>query len=166
MTVTEIRSFLGLVGYYRHFVQDYSRLAAPLTRLTQKNVKFQWTEDCESSFQRLKECLTSAPILTLPSGTGGYTVYCDAYRVGLGCVLIQHGRVIAYGFRQLKNHKKNYPTHDLELAVVIFALKMWRHYLYGETYEIYTDHKSLQYIFQQRDLNLRQRQWIKLLKDY
>src|SRR5262249_52882837 len=126
-TVTEIQRFLGLACYYRRFVQDFSRLAAPLTRLTWKNVRFQWTEDCEQSFQRLKECLASAPVLALPSDTGGYIVYCDASRVGLGCVLMQHGRVIAYGSRQLKNHEKNYPTHDLELAAVIFALKMWRH---------------------------------------
>src|SRR5262249_49054378 len=165
-TVTEIQSFLGLAGYYHRFIQDFSRLAAPLTRLTQKNVRFQWTEDCEQSFQRLKECLTSAPVLALPFGTGGYTVYCDTSRIGLGCFLMQHGRVIAYGSRQLKNHEKNYPTHDLELAAVSFVLKMLRHYLYEETCEIYTDHKSLQYIFQQRDLNLRQRRWIELLKDY
>src|SRR5262249_16212898 len=87
-TVTEIQSFLGLAGYYRRFVHDFSRLAAPLTRLTQKNVRFQWTEECENSFQRLKECLTSALVLALPSGTGGYTMYCDAFRVGLGCVLM------------------------------------------------------------------------------
>src|SRR5262249_27011437 len=124
ITVTEIRSFLGLVSYYYHFVQDFLRLVAPLTSLTRKNVRFQWIEDYESSFQRLKEYLTSAPILVLPSRTDGYTVYCDASRVGLRCVLMQYGRVIAYGSRQLMNHEKNYPIHDLELAVVIFALKI------------------------------------------
>ena len=106
------------------------------------------------------------PILALPSSGGGYVVYCDASRVGLGCVLMQHGRVIAYASRQLKRHEQNYPTHDLEMAAVIFALKIWRHYRYGETCEIYTDHKSLKYIFQQKDLNLRQRRWMELLKDY
>ena len=164
--MTEVRSFLGLAGYYRHFVQDFSRIAAPLTRLTQKKVKFQWTEACEASFHKLKDCLTSAPVLALPSGSGGYTVYCDASRVGLGCVLMQHGKVIAYASRQLKRHEQNYPTHDLEMAAVIFALKIWRHYLYGETCEIFTDHKSLKYIFQQKELNLRQRRWLELLKDY
>ena len=104
-TVTEVRSFLGLAGYYRRFVQDFSRIAAPLTRLTQKKVKFQWTEACEASFHNLKDCLTSAPVLALPSGSGGYTVYCDASRVGLGCVLMQHGKVIAYASRQLKRHE-------------------------------------------------------------
>ncbi|PNX70480.1 retrotransposon-related protein, partial [Trifolium pratense] len=138
----------------------------PLTRLTQKKVEFQWTDACEESFQKLKQYLTSAPVLALPTSGGGYAVYCDASRVGLGCVLMQHGKVIAYASRQLKRHEQNYPTHDLEMAAVIFALKIWRHYLYGETLEIYTDHKSLQYIFKQRDLNLRQRRWMELLKDY
>ncbi|KAL9374753.1 hypothetical protein Peur_031632 [Populus x canadensis] len=165
-SVTEIRSFLGLAGYYRRFVENFSRISAPLTKLTQKNVKFQWSEACEKSFLELKERLTTAPILAVPSGSGGYTVYCDASRVGLGCVLMQHGKVIVYASRQLKKHEQNYPTHDLEMAAVIFALKIWRHYLYGETCEIFTDHKSLKYIFQQRDLNLRQRRWMELLKDY
>ncbi|XP_052113917.1 uncharacterized protein LOC110278045 [Arachis duranensis] len=132
-TVTEIRSFLGLAGYYRRFIKDFSRISAPLTKLTQKNVKFQWSEACEESFQTLKACLTSAPVLVLPSGSGGFSVFCDASRIGLGCVLMQHGRVIAYASRQLKKHEQNYPTHDLEMAAVVFALKIWRHYLYGET---------------------------------
>jgi hypothetical protein len=106
------------------------------------------------------------PILAVPSGSGGYIVYCDASRVRLGYVLMQHGKVIAYASRQLKKHERNYPTHDLEMAAVIFSLKIWRHYLYGETCEIFTDHKSLKYIFQQGDLNLRQSRWMELLKDY
>ncbi|XP_060216698.1 uncharacterized protein LOC132644138 [Lycium barbarum] len=131
-TPTEIRSFLGLAGYYRRFVAGFSVIATSLTRLTQKNVQFKWTEGCELSFRKLKTALTSAPVLTLPTREGGYSVYCDASRVGLGCVLMQRGKVIAYASRQLKNHEKNYPTHDLELAAVVFALKLWRHYLYGE----------------------------------
>ena len=103
-TVAEVRSFLGLTGYYRRFVKDFSKIAAPLTRLTQKNVKFNWTDRCEEHFLLLKELLTSAPVLTLPSGDEGYTVYCDASRVGLGCVLMQNGKVIAYASRQLKKH--------------------------------------------------------------
>lgn len=98
--------------------------------------------------------MTRTPVLVLPSGIGGFVVNCDAFRVGLGCVLMQNGQVIAYASRQLKKHKKNYTTHDMEMTAVVFALKKWRHYLYGEKSKIYTDHKSLQYIFQQKDLNL------------
>ncbi|KAH0671324.1 hypothetical protein KY285_024119 [Solanum tuberosum] len=165
-SVTEIRSFVGLAGYYRRFVEGFSTIAAPLTRLTRQDVPFVWSEECEASFLRLKELLTTAPILTLPVEGEGFTVYCDASGVGLGCVLMQQGRVIAYASRQLKIHERNYPTHDLELAAVVFALKIWRHYLYGVRCEIYTDHRSLQYIISQRDLNSRQRRWIELLKDY
>ena len=164
--VTEIRSFLGMAGYYRRFVKDFSRISAPLTRLIRKQVKFEWDDTCEQSFQKLKDCLTTAPVLALPTDQGGMTVYCDASRVRLGCVLMQNGKVIAYASRKLRRHELNYPTHDLEMAAVIFAVKIWRHYLYGEKCEIYTDHKSLQYIQQQRDLNLRQRRWVELLKDY
>jgi hypothetical protein len=147
-------------------MENFFRISAPLTKLTQKNVKFQWSEACEKSFLELKERLTTVPILAVPSGSGGYIVYCDASRVRLGYVLMQHGKVIAYASRQLKKHERNYPTHDLEMAAVIFSLKIWRHYLYGETCEIFTDHKSLKYIFQQGDLNLRQSRWMELLKDY
>lgn len=164
--VTEIGSFLGLAGYYRRFVQDFSKIAAPLTRLTRKGVKFEWSEKCEQSFQELKNRLTSAPVLTLPDDSGEYVIYSDASRQGLGCVLMQHGIVIAYASRQLRPHELNYPTHDLELAAIVFALKLWRHYLYGAKCQIFTDHKSLQYVFTQRDLNLRQRRWMELIKDY
>ena len=110
--------------------------------------------------------MTIAPVLALPSGKDGYVVYSYASRQGLGCVLMQNGRAIAYASHQLKKHEKNYPTHDLELAAVVFALKIWRHYLYGVPCQIFTDHKSRQYIFTQKELNLRQRLWLKLIKDY
>ncbi|KAJ9538736.1 hypothetical protein OSB04_031469 [Centaurea solstitialis] len=165
-TVTEVRSFLGLAGYYRRFVEGFSSIALPLTRLLRKGVKFSWENDQEKSFEELKKRLVSAPVLTLPSGTGGYQIYSDASKNGLGCVLMQHGKVVAYASRQLKPYEVNYPTHDLELAAVIFALKIWRHYLYGETCDIFTDHKSLKYIFTQKELNMRQRRWLELLKDY
>ena len=113
--------------------------------LTRKGVKFEWTDRCEESFQTLKEKLTSAPVLTLPEGNEGFEVYNDASHQGLGYVLMQHKRVVAYASRQLKKHELNYPTHDLELATVIFALKTWRHYLYGATCQIFTDRKSLKY---------------------
>ena len=165
-TVFEIRSFLGLAGYYRRFVRDFSKLAAPLTRLTRKGTPFTWSEDCESSFLELKTRLTTAPVLIIPQRGLGYTVCCDASLLGLGSVLEQLGRVVAFGSRQLKDHERNYPVHDLELAAVVFALKAWRHYLYGETFDVLSDHKSLSYIFTQRDLNLRQRRWLEYLSDY
>ena len=106
------------------------------------------------------------PVLTLPDDTGGFTVYSEASHKGLGCVLMQNGKVVVYASRQLKDYEKGYPTHDLELAAVVFALKIWRHYLYGEKCEIFTDHKSLKYIFTQKELNMRQRRWLELIKDY
>ncbi|GJR40524.1 retrotransposon protein, putative, ty3-gypsy subclass [Tanacetum coccineum] len=120
----------------------------------------------EKSFEELKRRLVSSLVLTIPSGIGGYQIYSDASKKGLVCVLMQHGKVIAYASRQLKPYEENYPTHDLELAAVVFALKIWRHYLYGETCDIFTDHKSLKYIFTQKELNMRQRRWLELLKDY
>ncbi|XP_059639261.1 uncharacterized protein LOC132281583 [Cornus florida] len=123
-------------------ILDFSRLAAPMTRLTRKGVKFVWNEACDSSFQELKTRLTTVPVLVIPERGLGYVIYCDASRDGLGCVLMQDGRVVAYGSRQLKTHEYNYPTHDLELAAVVF------------------------YIFSQKDLNNRQRRWVEFLKDY
>ncbi|OMO65975.1 reverse transcriptase [Corchorus capsularis] len=165
-TVTEIRSFLGLAGYYRRFVEGFSLIAAPLTRLTRKGVPFEWDDKCEKSFQELKQRLVSAPILTLPTSGRGYVVYSNASQEDLGCVLMQDDKVIAYAYRQLKKHEENYPTHDLELAVVVFALKIWRHYLYGAQRQVFTDHKSLKYLMTQKELNLRQRRWLELIKDY
>ena len=156
MNVSEVRSFLGLAGYYRRFVEGFSCISAPLTQLTRKNAKFVWTEECEKSFQEFKQNLVTAPVLTIPSNLGGYVIYSDVSRKGLGCMLMQHGKVIAYVSCQLKSYKQNYLTHDLELATMVFALKIWRHYLYGERCEIYTDHKSLEYFFTQKELNMRQ----------
>ncbi|KAJ0565465.1 putative nucleotidyltransferase, Ribonuclease H [Helianthus annuus] len=146
-TPTEIRSFLGLAGYYRRFIEIFSRIAAPLTSLTKKKVKFVWGPKQQESFDILKQKLSNAPVLTLPEGTEEFVVYCDASHTGMGCVLMQKGKVIAYASRQLKVHEKNYTTHDLELGAVVFALKLWRHYLYGIKFVIYSDHKSLQHLF-------------------
>ena len=147
-------------------MQDFSKIVAPLTRLTRKRVKFEWSDQCEQSFQELNDRLTSAPVLALPDDSWEYVVFCDVSRRGLGGVLMQHDRVIAYASRQLKPHEGNYPTHDLELAAVVFALKLWRHYLYGAKCQIFTDHKSLRYVFTQRELNMRQRRWMELINDY
>uniref|UniRef100_A0A251VQQ9 RNA-directed DNA polymerase n=1 Tax=Helianthus annuus TaxID=4232 RepID=A0A251VQQ9_HELAN len=163
---SEIRSFLGLAGYYRRFISNFSKIVVPLTSLTQKERPFVWGPEQEESFQTLKDMLCNAPILTLPDGNDDFVVYCDASNLGLGCVLMQRDKVIAYASRQLKIHEKNYTTHDLELGAVVFALKIWRHYLYGTKCVVFTDHKSLQHIFDQKELNMRQRRWVELLNDY
>ncbi|GKC24770.1 putative reverse transcriptase domain-containing protein [Tanacetum coccineum] len=165
-TPSEVRSFLGLAGYYRRFIANFSKIAKPLTSLTQKNQKYEWGEKEEEAFQTLKNNLCDAPILSLPDGIEDFVVYCDASNQGLGCVLMQRGKVITYASRQLKIHEKNYTTHELELGAVVFALKTWRHYLYGTNSVIYTDHKSLQHIFDQKELNMRQRRLIELFSDY
>ncbi|GJR20134.1 putative reverse transcriptase domain-containing protein [Tanacetum coccineum] len=140
---TEIRQFLGLAGYYRRFIKGFSKITKPMTKLTQKNVKFDWGEKEEAVFQLIKQKLCSTPILALPKGSENFIVYCDASHKGLGAVLMQNEKVIAYASRQLKIHEKNYTTNDLELGAVVFALKIWRHYLYGTRCTIFTDHKSL-----------------------
>jgi hypothetical protein len=165
-TVRQIRSFLGLAGYYRRFIPDFSRIAKPMTKLLKKGVKYDWSQKCEDAFHALKQHLTTAPVLAQPDNTKPFEVYCDASGTGLGCVLMQENRVIAYASRALRPHEQNYPTHDLELAAVVHALKIWRHYLMGAHCNMYTDHKSLKYIFTQADLNMRQRRWLELIKDY
>ncbi|GKB27246.1 reverse transcriptase domain-containing protein [Tanacetum coccineum] len=165
-TPTEIRQFLGLAGYYRRFIKGFSKIANPMTKMTQKSVKFNWGEKEETAFQTLKQKLCSVPILAFPKGSENFIVYYDASHKGLGVVLMQNEKVITYASRQLKIHEKNYTTHDLELGAVVFALKMWRHYLYGTKCVVFTDHKSLQHILDQKELNMRQRRWLELLSDY
>jgi hypothetical protein len=127
----------------------------PLTTLLEKGKEFKWDEKCQSSFEELKKRLTTTPILIMLDIHKGFDVYCDASRQGLGCVLMQEGKVVAYASRQLRKHEQNYPTHDLELVAVVHALKTWRHYMIGNKCQIFTDHKSMKYIFTQKDLNLR-----------
>jgi hypothetical protein len=165
-TVRQIRSCLGLVGYYRRFIPDFSRIKKPMTELSKKGAKFDWGRKCEDAFHTLRQHLTTAPVLAQPDNGKPFDVYCDASGTELGCVLMQDNRVIAYASRALRTHEQNYPTHDLELAAVVHALKMWRHYLMGTHCNIFTDHKSLKYIFTQADLNMRQRRWLELIKDY
>jgi hypothetical protein len=129
-------------------------------------VEFKWTQKCQEAFEALKEKLTTASVLVLSDVHKPFSVYCDACYTGLGCVLMQEGRVVAYSSRQLKVHEKNYPIHDLELAAVVHALKTWRHYLYGQKCDVYTNHKSLKYIFTKSELNMRQQRWLELIKDY
>ncbi|GKB34816.1 putative reverse transcriptase domain-containing protein [Tanacetum coccineum] len=146
--------------------EGFSKIAKPITKLTQNNVKIDWSEKAEAAFQLLKQKLCSTPILSLPEGSKNFIVYYDASCKGLGTVLMQREKVIAYALCQLKIHDKNYTTHDLELGVVVFALKMWRHYLYGMKCIVFTDYKSLQHILDQKELNMRQRIWLELLSDY
>ncbi|MEA8961938.1 RNase H-like domain-containing protein, partial [Campylobacter jejuni] len=153
--VTEVRGFVGLASYYRRFVKGFSSVASQFTNFTKKSVPFVWSDECEESFQKLTTLLTTAPLLTLPVEGKNFIVYCDASYFGLGAVLMQEKNVIAYASRQLKVYERNYPTHELELAAVVFALKQWRHYLYGVTCEVYSNHRSLQYVFTQKDFNLR-----------
>nr|GEX78079.1 putative reverse transcriptase domain-containing protein [Tanacetum cinerariifolium] len=137
-----------------------------MTKLIQKNVKFDWGEKEEAAFQLIKKRLCRAPILALPKGSKNFIVYCNALHKGLGAVLMQNEKVIAYASRQLRIHEKNYTTHYLELGDVVFALKMRRNYLYETRCIVFTDHKSLQHILDQKELNIRQRRWLELLSDY
>ncbi|GKA93493.1 putative reverse transcriptase domain-containing protein [Tanacetum coccineum] len=147
-------------------VKGFSKIAKLMTKLTQKSVKFNWGKKEETAFQTLKQKLCSEPILALPEGSENFLIYYDASHKGIGAVLMQKEKVRAYASCQLKIHEKNYTTHDLELGAVVFALKMWRHYLYGAKCVGFTDHKSLQHILDQKELNMRQRRWLELLSDY
>jgi hypothetical protein len=144
--VSDIRNFLGLAGYYRRFIEGFSKISMPMTEL--------------------KKRLTTTQVLTMPDMKRPFSIYCDASGQGLECVLMQDGHVVAYASRQLRKHEEKYPTHDFELAAIVHALKIWRHYIIGMRCEVYSDHKSLKYIFTQPDLNLRQRRWSELFKDY
>ncbi|GJY57243.1 putative reverse transcriptase domain-containing protein [Tanacetum coccineum] len=165
-TPTEIHQFLGLVGYYRRLIEGFLKNAKSTTKLTQKKVKFVWGDKEEAKFQLIKQKLCSTPILALLGGSKDFVVYCDASIKGLGVVLMQREKVIAYALRQLKIHEKNYKTHDLELGAVVFALKIWRHYRYGTKCIMFTDHKSLQLILEHKELNTRQHLWLELVSDY
>lgn len=164
--VSEIKSFLGMARYYRRFIKGFSNIAKPAIDLFKKENKFIWTKECEESFQEIKKSLTTYPMMTLPDIHQGFVIFCDASRQGLGCVLTQDQKVIAYASRLLKPPEQNYPTHGLELAAIVHALKIWRHYVIENKCDVYTDHKSLKYIFTQPDLNLHQRRWLELVKDY
>jgi hypothetical protein len=135
-------------------------------RIVEKGNKYVWSKACDEAFKHLKKLLTTSSVLAQPDTTKPFDVYCDASGTGLGSVLMQEGRVISYSSRQLRRHEEHYPTHDLELAVVVMALRTWHHYLLGNVIHIYMDHKSLKYIFTQPDLNMRQRRWLELIKDY
>eukprot|EP00253_Pinus_taeda_P028063 PITA_28063 len=162
----EIRSFMGLAGYYRRFVEGFSKITKLITTLQRKGVKYEWTEECNKALYEQKRLLTSAPILRVLDMDKDFTVCTDASKQGLGAMLMQDRGVIAYASRKLKSHEELYATHDLELAAVVLALKIWRHYLVGRSFTLKSNHQSLQYLFTQRDLNARQRRWSEFLSEY
>nr|GEZ59930.1 hypothetical protein [Tanacetum cinerariifolium] len=157
--------WLREVQFLRHVINGNGIHVDP-SKIEAKCKTFYWGEEHELAFQTLKGKLCNAPVLALLDGPKDFIVYCDASGIGLGCALMKRGKVIAYVSRKLKIHEQNYTTHDLELGAVVFAIKIWRHYLYGTKSVIHTDHKSLQHIFSQKELNMRQRRWIELFSDY
>jgi ribonuclease HI len=164
--VVEFRSFMGLVGYYKRFITGFSKIADPITSLQRKEKKFQWTKECEKGFQRLKQLLTNAPILRILDPNMDFMVCTDPCKEGLGGFLSQDGFVMCYESRKMKEHEKNYSTHDLELVAIIHALRKWRHYLIGRRFELRTDHNGLKYLFCQMTLNAKQNRWLEFLCEY
>jgi hypothetical protein len=157
---------MGLAGYYRRFIEGLSKIAHPITSLQKKGVKFQWTLNCEKSFQHLKQLLTSAPLLRIAEPNEDFIVCTDACKEGLAGVLTQNGFVIYYDSRKLKEHERHHAAHDLELAAIVHALRKWRHYLMGKRFELKIDHNGLKYLFDQPTLNSRQSRWLEFLSEY
>jgi hypothetical protein len=155
MSVSEVRSFLGLGGYYRRFLPNFSKIEKSITELLKKGNKYVWSDACDEDFENQKKLLTTSPVLAQPDIAKLFDVYCDTFGTGLAGVLMQQGRVISYSSRQLRRHEEHYPTHDLELAAVVMAWRSWRHYLHGNVVHIFMDHRTLKYIFTQPDLNMR-----------
>jgi hypothetical protein len=154
--VSEVRNFLGLAGYYQWCIPNFSKTTKSITELLKKGNKYVWKEACDEAFKHLKKLMTTSPVLAQPDTTKSFDVYCDASGMGLGGVLMQEGQMISYSSRQLRHHEEHYPTHDLELAAIVMAIRMWHRYLLGNAVHIYTDHKILKYIFTQPNLNMRQ----------
>jgi hypothetical protein len=164
--VTEVRSFISLAGYYMIFIEGFSKISHPITSLQIKGVNFQWTLDCEKSFQHLKQLLTSAPILRITEPNEDFIICTDACKEGLGGVLSQNGFVICYESIKLKEHERHYATHDLELATIVHALRKWTHYLMGKRFELRTYHNGLKCLFDQPTLNARQTRCLEFLSEY
>jgi hypothetical protein len=164
--VSDVRSFMGLASYYRRFIVGFSKIAHLITSLKNKGAKFEWTLKCEKNFNLLRELLTNAPVLKIVDPNESFVVCTDACKEGLEGVLTQNGHVIGYESRKLKEHERNYATHDLELVAIVHALRMWRHYLMGKKFELRTDHIGLKYLFEQPTLNVRQTRWLEFLSEY
>jgi hypothetical protein len=157
---------MGLVGYYRIFIERFSKIAHPITSLQRKGVKFQWTLDCERSFQHLKQLLTSSPILRIADPNEDFIVCIDPCKEEHGGILDQNGFVICYESMKLKEHERHYVTQDLKLISIVHALRKWRNYLMGKRVELRTDHNGLKYLFDQPTLNVRQSRWLEFLSEY
>jgi hypothetical protein len=164
--VVDIWSFIGITGYYRRFIEGFSKIAYPITSLQKKGTKFNWSQKSQDNFNKMKELLTSTPILKVADPYKDFIVCVDASREGLGGVLTQEGHMICYESRKLKEHERNYVTHDLELAAVIHDLKMWRHYIMGRKFLLLTDNSGVKYLFIQPDLNARKARWLALLSEF
>jgi hypothetical protein len=164
--VSDVRSFMGLVGYYGSFIVGFSKIVHPITYLQNKGTKFEWTLKCENNFNLLKELLTSVPVLKIVDPNEIFVVCTDTCKEGLGGFLMQNGHVIGYESRKLKEHERNYATHDLELVDIVQALRMWRHYIMGKKFELRTDNIGLKYIFDKPALNARKTRWLEFLSEY
>jgi hypothetical protein len=164
--VSNIISFMGLDGYYRRFIVGFSKISHPINSFQNKGTKFEWTLKCEKNFNLLKELLTSAPVLKILDPNESFVVCTDTSKEGLGGVFTKNGHVIEYESRKLKEHERNYATHNLELATIVHTLRMWRHYLIGKKFELRIDHIGLKYIFEQPTLNARQTTWMEFLSEY
>jgi hypothetical protein len=164
--VSDAKSFMGLVGYYRRFIVGFSNIAHHITSLQKKGTKFEWTLKCENNFNLLKELLTCASVLNIVDPNEIFVVCTDTCNEGIGGFLTQNGHVIVYESRNLKEHEKNYATHDLEIAAIVHALRLWRHYLMGKKFELRTYHIGLKYIFKQPTLNARKTRWLEFLIEY
>lgn len=164
--VADIRSFMGLKGYYKWLVEGFSRVAYPITSLQKKGRAFRWTPECQKGFEQLKYLLTTAPILSIVNPSKDYVVCMDTSKEGVGGVLMQEGKVIAYESRKLKEHEQKYFAYDLELTAIIHTLKMWQHYIMGRKFLILTNHHSLTNYFSQPTLNAKQAQWVYFLSGF
>lgn len=164
--ISKVTSYMGLAGYYQKFLELFSKIAFPIISLQRKGKKYEWTKKCQVAFDQLEKKLTTTPILRVPNPNGEFEVITDALGEGLGGVLMQEGKVIAYESRKLKPYEQNYASHDLELAAVVYPLQMWRHYRLEKPFELKTDHHSLKYLFTQPNLNAQQRRWLESISDY
>jgi hypothetical protein len=164
--VSDIRSFIGLAGYYRRVIKGFSKIGCPITALQKKGAKFTWTQECEERFQSLKHLLTQAPVLKIVDPEADFLVCTDACKERLGGVLMQGRSVVYCESRKLNEHEVNYVTDDLEMAAIVHALKMWRHYLLGRKFVLMTDHCGLRYLFDQPKLYAKQARWMTLLSEF